>query len=224
MVVLDEKGVSDFSALPNAIRKAPDRLVFVAFDLLYLDGHDRRWDTLHGRRLALWNLVKPATGKIQFSQQVDIEGADFFRAVDAMELEGIISKKATSTYVSGPSKTWLKTKCFTETEYEVIGLKRAPGQASLALMATPGRKPKYVGAAIIALKSDMRERLWKRVQDGAAPKGMAIEKAEWVRPGLIGRVRHLKGEQKLRHATLTEIKEKPKLKAEDERLGKGRLG
>ena len=53
----------------------------------------------------------------------------------------------------------------------------------------------------------MRERLWQRVQGRAAPKGMDMEKAEWVRPGLIGRVRHLKGEQKLRHATLTEIKD-----------------
>jgi hypothetical protein len=30
--------------------------------------------------------------------------------------------------------------------------------------------------------------------------------AEWLKPGLIGRVRHLKGEQQLRHATLQEIK------------------
>ena len=44
MVVLDERGVSDFLALPGAIRKAPERLVFVAFDLLHLDGFDRRWD------------------------------------------------------------------------------------------------------------------------------------------------------------------------------------
>ena len=67
--------------------------------------------------MALWNLVKPATAKIQFSQHVDIQGADFFRAVDAMELEGIISEEATSKYLSGPSETWLKT----ESEYEVIG-------------------------------------------------------------------------------------------------------
>ena len=38
-----EHGVSDFSALPGAIRKASERLVFVAFDLLYLDGFDLRW-------------------------------------------------------------------------------------------------------------------------------------------------------------------------------------
>jgi bifunctional non-homologous end joining protein LigD len=27
----------------------------------------------------------------------------------------------------------------------------------------------------------------------------------WVKPGIIGRVRHLKGEEKLRHATLQEV-------------------
>jgi bifunctional non-homologous end joining protein LigD len=29
---------------------------------------------------------------------------------------------------------------------------------------------------------------------------------QWLKPRLIGRVRHLKGEQELRHATLQEIK------------------
>ena len=31
---------------------------------------------------------------------------------------------------------------------------------------------------------------------------------QWLKPGLVGRVRHLKGEQLLRHATLREIREK----------------
>ena len=30
---------------------------------------------------------------------------------------------------------------------------------------------------------------------------------EWLNPGLTGRVRHLQGDQQLRHATLQEIKE-----------------
>ena len=29
--------------------------------------------------------------------------------------------------------------------------------------------------------------------------------AEWLKPGMVGRVRHLKGEQLLRHATLRTI-------------------
>ena len=31
---------------------------------------------------------------------------------------------------------------------------------------------------------------------------------EWLKPGLIARVRYLKGEEKLRHATLQEVSER----------------
>ena len=56
----------------------------------------------------------------------------------------------------------------------------------------------------------MRERLWKRVQKakGRPVKGVEAKPGtEWLKPGVIGRVRHLKGEDTLRHATLQEIAE-----------------
>ena len=55
----------------------------------------------------------------------------------------------------------------------------------------------------------MRERLWARVNAKAKPlKGVKVKPGtQWLKPGLIGRVRHLKGEQELRHATLHEIRE-----------------
>ena len=54
----------------------------------------------------------------------------------------------------------------------------------------------------------MRERLWSRVQaEALEPKGIKAKPGtEWLKPGLVGKVRHLKGEQQLRHATLREIK------------------
>lgn len=56
----------------------------------------------------------------------------------------------------------------------------------------------------------MRERLWARVQKGAKPvKGVQAKPGtEWLKPGLIGRVRHLKGEETLRHASLQEVAER----------------
>ncbi|RWN06016.1 MAG: hypothetical protein EOR94_32350, partial [Mesorhizobium sp.] len=39
-IVLNEKGVSDFHSLRSAMRWAPDRIIFVAFDLLHHDGID----------------------------------------------------------------------------------------------------------------------------------------------------------------------------------------
>ena len=37
---------------------------------------------------------------------------------------------------------------------------------------------------------------------GPAPKGMKRPATQWVKPGLIGRVKHLRGEADLRHASL----------------------
>jgi ATP-dependent DNA ligase len=57
----------------------------------------------------------------------------------------------------------------------------------------------------------MRERLWERLagMPERAPKGISIKKpnAQWVKPGLVGQVRFLKGEGGLRNATLTEVLE-----------------
>jgi hypothetical protein len=43
------------------------------------------------------------------------------------------------------------------------------------------------GSAFITLNREMRERLWKRVQEHAAPapKGMKRSATQWVKPGLI---------------------------------------
>jgi bifunctional non-homologous end joining protein LigD len=154
--------------------------------------------------------VKPATGAIQYSHEVEATGAAFFKAVDAAGLEGMVSKDRDDKYWSGRSKGWLKTKCFAEGEFDVIGVLAEPGEAPLALMASRDER-KYVGGAFIALNQAMRDRLWKRVKTkaGPPPKGINIDKpkAQWVRPGLIGRVRFLKGEDTLRHATLHEVRE-----------------
>ena len=66
------------------------------------------------------------------------------------------------------------------------------------------------GGAFITLNEKMRERLWARVNAKAKPlKGVKVKPGtQWLKPGLVGRVRHLKGEQQLRHATLREIRER----------------
>ncbi|WP_245478002.1 MULTISPECIES: hypothetical protein [unclassified Mesorhizobium] len=68
---------------------------------------------------------------------------------------------------------------------------------------------KYVGSAFINPSRASRERLWKRVQEhaGPPPKGMKRPATQWVKPGLIGRVKHLRGEEDLRHASLQDFRE-----------------
>jgi hypothetical protein len=65
------------------------------------------------------------------------------------------------------------------------------------------KERRYVGGAFIMLNEKMREQLWARVNAKAKPlKGVKVKPGtQWLKPGLVGRVRHLKGEQLLRHAT-----------------------
>jgi bifunctional non-homologous end joining protein LigD len=45
-----------------------------------------------------------------FSEHTDQEGATVFRHACKLGLEGIVSKRLTAPYRSGPSGDWLKTK------------------------------------------------------------------------------------------------------------------
>ncbi|ESY99187.1 hypothetical protein X736_33325 [Mesorhizobium sp. L2C089B000] len=123
-------------------------------------------------------------------------------------LEGMVSKRRDSKYRSGRSTAWLKIKSYMVEEYELLGVEREPGKAAFALMADR-KTGQYVGSAFINSSRAIRERLWKRVQEhaGPAPKGMKRPATQWVKSGIIGRVKHLRGEEDLRHASLQDFRE-----------------
>ncbi len=114
VIVQDAQGRPDFDALAPAIARAPERLIFMAFDLLHLNGRDLLREPLEGRRGWLQQALGEcgAQRPIQFSAHIEGGGPDFFQAVDAMGLEGMVSKKRGSRYRSGSSKSWLNIKTF----------------------------------------------------------------------------------------------------------------
>jgi bifunctional non-homologous end joining protein LigD len=97
-------------------------IILYVFDLLHLDGKVLRHQPLSERRAALKQLVDgESESRIQFSEEFDGDGDALFKACAERELEGIVSKHVMSPYQSGRSKTWLKTKCFTESTLVVVG-------------------------------------------------------------------------------------------------------
>ncbi|SJM34406.1 hypothetical protein [Mesorhizobium delmotii] len=69
----------------------------------------------------------------------------------------------------------------------------AESKPAFALVGEPGTR-KYVGSAFVSVNREMRERLWKRVQEhaGEAPKDMKKRPAtQWVKPGIKACVKHL---------------------------------
>jgi DNA ligase D-like protein (predicted polymerase) len=136
MIVEDSAGRPDLAALERAIERAPGRLVLMAFDLLHLDGRNLMAKPLEERRARLQALLGQAdpAGPIRFSADVEGGGRDFFRAVEAMGLQGIISKKRGSRYRSGRSRDWLVTEA---PAADTTGLKVIPGSAKA------GGEPSY---------------------------------------------------------------------------------
>ncbi|TIU70955.1 MAG: ATP-dependent DNA ligase [Mesorhizobium sp.] len=204
VIVTNEAGLSDFHALRSAITRRPQDLYLVAFDLLHLNGHDLR-DMVLKDRLEILQALIPAGGHIQFSEALPGTGDAVYHLACDAGLEGIVSKRLDSVYRSGATMNWRKIKCYVEKEMDIIGVKREIGKPAMVLMADRGR---YMGGAFVTFKADKRQALWDLAQamgGASAPKGLAKEKAEWLKPGLVGRVKFLKGEEKLRHAALKDF-------------------
>ena len=206
-IVQDGDGASDFEALSSAMRRQPHSIILYAFDLLHLDGKDLRQQTLRERRASLKHLVgADDQSHIQFSDEFDGDGHTLFKACADQELEGIVSKHALAPYRSGRSKTWLKTKCFTQSTFVVIGMDRDRKTGALrALLAHKGtRGLSYAGAAFITLRGDERTRFFAELERLATPraafKSSRLTDAKWCHPKIT--VKHLAGSKLLRHATV----------------------
>ncbi|GAA2817397.1 DNA ligase D-like protein (predicted ligase) [Aminobacter aminovorans] len=213
MVVQDQTGRSDFKKLASAIRWENASLVFYAFDLLGLDGNDIRKQRCDDRRQRLRDLLgdRRQSSRLQFSDHFEGSGAKFFAEVELLDLEGVVSKRRASIYRSGDSTDWKKTKVYTTGEFVVIGYERKRGAApSLLLAEETDTTLHYVGRAIPAIAQARRDELWQALEylhtsHFATPIGAGNKAAVPVQPVLKVMAKHLRGEEKLRHATVVEI-------------------
>jgi DNA ligase D-like protein (predicted ligase) len=209
VIVQDSTGKPDFGNLRSSIMSGGDHLILYVFDLLSLDGQDLRRRRCQDRRALLADLfenVEPSC-PLQMSESYEGSGAEFFAAADQMGLEGIVSKLRDSTYQSGRTSDWLKTKTFAVSEFVIVGYDRSPGSAATLLVASEiAGKLRYAGRVMVTLSGKKREKLWAALEDREVEKpaiaDMKKRDAVWVLPGLTAKVRHLRGEEMLRHATM----------------------
>jgi bifunctional non-homologous end joining protein LigD len=208
-IVQDGTGASDLDSLNAAMRWRPENIILYAFDLMHLDGADLRRETLSLRRSVLKVLVgNHDESRIQFSEAFVGEGAVLFKACAEHGFEGIVSKQGLAPYRSGRSRAWLKTKCFTESTFVVIGTDRDRKTGALrALLAYPNSEGlNYAGAAFIALADDARTDFLLEIErlatSWAAFKTSRLSDVKWCQPQLTVRVKHLAGSKTLSHATV----------------------
>jgi ATP-dependent DNA ligase len=119
LVVPDVRGRSDFEELrrrnllqrPRMIAEAAAirPAVFVAFDVLELDGKDVRNRPLFERRVLLHRHIERRPG-VQIIEHVEQHGEALFQAIAADDHEGIIAKRADAPYRPGRQTSWVKIK------------------------------------------------------------------------------------------------------------------
>ena len=110
-VACDDSGVPSFDLLRH--RQRDDRAFLFAFDLIELAGDDRRRDPLERRKLDLSRLLADAPPGLELNKWSDgdkFDGTAVFEHVCSLGLEGIVSKRKDSRYISGRSPYWLKMR------------------------------------------------------------------------------------------------------------------
>jgi bifunctional non-homologous end joining protein LigD len=150
ILVLNEKGVSNFGSLQNWRSEADGELAFYVFDLLWYKGKSLIDLPLVQRQQILKEILPDNDDSIRLSKVFDASGTDFFKAAERMGLEGIIAKKADSTYSPNiRSREWLKLKISKRQEVVIGGYTRnddtTKAFSSLLLGVHENGKLQYVG-------------------------------------------------------------------------------
>ena len=130
ILVLNDKGVSDFGALQNWRSEADGNLVYYVFDILWYDGKNLMGLPLKQRQAILGDVLPANDDHVRQSKVFNASGIEFFNAAERMGLEGIIAKNANSVYTSDlRSKEWLKIKVKRRQEVIIAGFTKNAGTA-----------------------------------------------------------------------------------------------
>lgn len=150
ILVLNEKGISNFGKLQNWRSEADGDLVYYIFDVLWYDGKDLTDLPLFERQEILGKVLPQNDDRIRQSKVFRASGKEFFKAAEKMGLEGIIAKKASGCYTfNNRSSDWLKIKVHQRQEVVIAGFTKnentSKSFSSLLLGVYENGKLNYVG-------------------------------------------------------------------------------
>ena len=230
--VTDAKGRTDFSSLQKALEGGDAKGVsFFVFDLLFENGKDLRKLPLTERKARLEKALKGARTPIRLSPVIEGNGPHVFEAFAQQGFEGVISKKANSTYVGGRGKAWLKAKAVNEHEFVIIGYQPSlKGRAFASLMLGERVKGKltYRGNVGTGFNdktlASIHAKLTKltRAKPALEVPREAARGAKWVEPKLVAQVKYteLTSDGAVRHGVFLGLrgdKDASEVNAENER-------
>ncbi len=213
VVALGEDGRPDFARLQRRMhvsnqrearrRAGVDPVSFVAFDLLYIDGHSLLDSGYDERRARLESLSLSGPTFTTTESFRDVSGEEILAATAANGLEGVVAKRRGSVYRPGRRSTdWVKVKTFRSQEVVIGGWTEGRGEregelGALLLGVPDDGALRYVGKVGTGFNASDRRALLAELRPLArktcpfTPPLSAPEAtgARYVQPALVGEVR-----------------------------------
>src|SRR2546423_10557910 len=171
---------------------------YVAFDVLYI-GTENVMGQTQMERKALLREVLDEDDRIVLREYIEARGVDYYHAVIARGLEGIIAKRKDARYVRGKrSRDWIKIKKKTTLDCVIAGITAGEGEredtfGSLILGAYHEGSLFHVGRVGTGFSEAFRRSPYPRLlalRPGESPvpegPGIAPHVALWAPPGPPG--------------------------------------
>ena len=206
VVVHDAEGLPSFAGLQQRGRLT--RLLdigraavqwpatFYVFDLLLFDDYDLRRLALTERKRLLVELL-PTVGPIRVSEHIHGAGEAMFEQLKAMNVEGIVGKRADSPYAGRRSSDWVKVSARANDDFAVAGFTPPKGSRSgfgALLLAQRGVDGWIYTGRVGGGFGDrelqtVTERLSKATEGPPPRDPEAVTGAKWIKPEFVVEVR-----------------------------------
>ncbi|TRO64115.1 DNA ligase D [Christiangramia sabulilitoris] len=218
VVALNEKGLPAFQELQNYSESSGYELKYYVFDMLYLNGHSMLDLPLLDRKSLIPEILQDTSLSL-YCDHIETMGTAFYEKAIEAGMEGIIAKKASSTYVPGyRSENWLKVKAFESQEALICGYTESKGAlfGSLILGMYKNGKLEYIGNVGTGFSAKDQKDILEKLQSSKTGRSPFEEKinlkgriAHWVNPQLICEVRFSEWTRtgKMRHPIFKGLRE-----------------
>jgi DNA ligase D-like protein (predicted ligase) len=196
-IVAFENGITSFARLQQRARERVPVFLY-AFDLPRHDGEDLRPLPLRERKARLRRALE-FRGPIRFNPHRNGEhGEELYREACRKGLEGVIAKRADSSYVGSRSRDWLKLKCHAEQELVIGGFTAPKGSreefGALLVGYYDDGVLRYAGKVGTGFGQEALRTLGARMRE-LEQEESPFERfkpippgTRWVRPELVGQV------------------------------------
>lgn len=220
-IVAFEGDVTSFSLLQNRMHSEPDRSIrvyFYLFDILHIGGKDTEDEPLRKRKKILKKKID-FEDPLRFTPHRNRSGEEYLSEACHKGWEGLIAKKAESTYSHSRSSSWLKQKCGKRQEFVLCGFTEPEGEriGFGALLIGYYREDELIYAGKVGTGYDhktlksLRKKMDRveRKEPPGAGGDLPNTGVHWIEPELVGEVGFTEWTEdgKLRHPRFLGLRE-----------------